>query len=95
MNAPFNPAHFSEVNGQATVGVSVLKANPAAVISVAQERAVAVLSRNRTVAYVISPQVWEFLNEVLADRDAEEMALDALERGEAGIEVDLDDYLQG
>lgn len=93
MNAPFKPPLIEEVLADACVSVTTLKKNPAAVIAEAQHRQVAVLSRNRPVAYVISPQVWEFLNDMLVDHRVEAEALEALESNETGVEIDLDAYL--
>lgn len=58
MNAPFKPPLIEEVHFHACVSISNLKANPAAVVAEARERAVAVLSRNKAVAYVVSPEAW-------------------------------------
>ena len=49
MNKPFKPV-VEQVLADACVGISMLKANPAAVIAEAQERPVAVLNRNKPVA---------------------------------------------
>ena len=58
MNAPFKTPIIADVHGQDTVSISDLKTNPSAVVAEARHRAVAVLSRNKPVAYVVSPQVW-------------------------------------
>lgn len=73
MNAPFKPPVIEEVLADACVSISKLKANPAAVIAEAQVRQVAVLNRNKPVAYVISPGVWEYLNGL--HDDAQDAAL--------------------
>jgi antitoxin StbD len=102
MNAPFkldSPKRpfVDEVLATAIVSISDLKKNPAAVVAEAGRRQVAILNRNRPVAYVISPLVWEHLCDLVADRrlaeDAEE-ELRAIERGESEtVEIDLDHYL--
>ncbi len=94
MNQPFKPPIIEEVLAEACVSISKLKANPAAVIAEAQSRQVAILSRNRPVAYVIAPQVWEYLCDLVTEQRVlreveEELASD--EPG--GVEVNLDDYL--
>ncbi|MEE4453182.1 type II toxin-antitoxin system Phd/YefM family antitoxin [Novosphingobium resinovorum] len=72
MNAPLKPPVtappvIAEVLADACVSISNLKANPAAVVAEAQERAVAVLNRNRPVAYMVSPEVWEYLQRLHED----------------------------
>lgn len=85
---------IAEVLADACVGISKLKANPAAVIAEAQIRQVAVLSRNRPVAYVISPEVWEAVVDLLAERKlVNAAAAELLEDADEAIEVDIDAYL--
>lgn len=102
MNAPFKPpatkrSIIEDVLATATVSISDLKKNPAAVIAEAEHRQVAILNRNRPVAYVIAPHVWEYLCDMVADRRLEEEAIDALERIERGdedvISVSIDDLV--
>ncbi|RHW16800.1 type II toxin-antitoxin system Phd/YefM family antitoxin [Sphingomonas gilva] len=93
MNAPFKPDTVLPILADMCVGISELKKNPAAVVAAAREQQVAILNRNRPVAYVISPEVWEYLNDVLDDIDLAEQAREALESGEEGIPVSLDDLL--
>ncbi|WP_374405403.1 type II toxin-antitoxin system prevent-host-death family antitoxin [Pelagerythrobacter sp.] len=79
----------------ADVGVSVtdLKRNPAAVIAAAREQQVAILSRNRPVGYIVSPEVWSFIEDVLADRELLREAQDALDEDGENVKLDLDAYL--
>lgn len=93
MNAPLKPPVISQILADACVSISNLKANPAAVIAEAQERQVAVLNRNRPVAYVISPEVWEYVSDLIADRALERDAAAALDEPCEEVEVDLGDYL--
>jgi antitoxin StbD len=96
MNAPFSP-DLEPILADICVGISGLKKNPAAVIAAAREQQVAILNRNRPVAYMISPEVWEYLCDVIADaRLAEEAAeaLEAIERGEETIPVTIDELLR-
>jgi len=93
MNAPLKPTLISQILADACVSISNLKANPAAVIAEAQERQVAVLNRNKPVAYVISPEVWEYVSDLIADRNLERAAAIALDEDDEGVEVDLGDYL--
>jgi antitoxin StbD len=94
MNAPFRPPIVEDILADACVSISKLKSNPAAVIAEAQERQVAILNRNKPVAYLVSPQVWEHICDTLADRRVEREAAEELASGEFdGIEVDLAKYL--
>ena len=94
MNAPFKPEPIVPILANVGVSISDLKRNPAAVVAAAMEQQVAILNRNRPVAYVISPHVWEYLCELVADRRLISEAEAALADGDVGnVEVDLDDYL--
>lgn len=68
MNKPFKPV-VEQVLADACVGISMLKANPAAVIAEAQERPVAILNRNKPVAYLLSPAAWEAVKDMLDERE--------------------------
>jgi antitoxin StbD len=97
MNAPFKQPLIEEVLAEACVSISGLKKNPGAVVAEAQRRQVAILNRNRPVAYVISPEVWEHLCDLVADqrliRDAQD-ELNAIGNGDGEtVEVELDRYL--
>ena len=59
MNAPFKAPPTETILANACVGISELKKNPSAVIAVAQEQQVAILNRNKPVAYLVSAQHWE------------------------------------
>ncbi len=93
MNAPFKPLLIEEVLADACVSVSTLKKNPAAIIAEAQVRQVAILSRNRPVAYLISPKVWEHVLDVFAERRLVEEAQAALAEDGDDVVIDLDAYL--
>jgi antitoxin StbD len=61
---------FQRVEADVAVSVTDLKKNPNAVFSMARSEAVAILSHNRVVGYVISPEAYDgFLDlaEDLAD----------------------------
>jgi antitoxin StbD len=93
MNASFKPPVIFDVHQQATVSISSLKSNPAAVVAEAKVRAVAVLNRNKAVAYVVSPEVWDFVNDALADRRLVRDAHDALTDDGDDVVINLDTYL--
>jgi antitoxin StbD len=91
MNAPFKPPVIEEILADACVSTSGLKKNPAAVIAEAQIRQVAILNRNRPVAYVIAPHVWEYLCDLVTDQRLLEQIERELEDGGEEIEVSIDD----
>lgn len=91
MNAPFKSPPVDTILAEACIGISELKKNPAAVIAEAQERQIAILNRNKPVAYIIAPHVWEYLCELHEDAQDAELARERLaEKGE-NIRVSIDD----
>ena len=95
MNAPFQSEVVTPILAGACVGISELKKNPAAVIAAAREQQVAILNRNKPVAYMISPEVWEHVCDVFEDlKDAEEIRKRLAEDDE-GIEVSLEELSAG
>jgi antitoxin StbD len=91
MNKPFRPEPILPVLADIGVSISELKRNPAAVIAAAREQQVAVLNRNRPVAYVISPEVWDHILDVLDDVRLEKLVAERLENPGELIEVSIDD----
>ena len=67
MNAPFKPDAIIPILAKVGVSISDLKKNPAAVIAAAREQQVAILNRNRPVAYMVSPEVWDHILDVFDD----------------------------
>jgi antitoxin StbD len=92
MNKPFKPEPISPILADVGVSISDLKKNPAAVIEAAKSQQVAILNRNRAVAYVISPEVWDHIIDVFDDmkiaREMEGLLDDNLDDA---VEVSLDD----
>ena len=76
---------------EADVGVSVtdLKRNAAAVVNASKSQAVAILNHNKVVAYVISPEVWEYVQEL--NDDAEIIKELEAVKDEKPIRVKLDE----
>ena len=93
MNAQIKPPIIAEVLADACVSISGLKVNPAAVIAEAQERQVAILNRNRPVAYVISPAMWEAVVDLLEDHADMQLVRERLENPEPRIRVEIDDLV--
>ena len=67
MNAPFKPEAIVPILADVGVSISDLKRNPAAVVAAAKVQQVAILNRNRPVAYVISPDVWDHILDIFDD----------------------------
>jgi antitoxin StbD len=74
-----------------SVGISELKANPTAVFEGAAGMPVAVLNRNKPVAYIIPAEAWEQICEVLEDNELRKVAQQRLADGKAPVEVSLND----
>ena len=71
------------------VSISDLKKNPSAVIAAAEGAPVAILSRNRPVAYVIPAQAWENIMETLEDIELSEIIRER--EGEPTVRVNIKD----
>ena len=92
MNKPFKPAPIVPILADIGISISDLKKNPAAAIEAAMSQQVAILNRNKAVAYIVSPQVWDHIMDVFDDmklaREMEALLADDLEGTTA---VSLDD----
>jgi antitoxin StbD len=93
MNALSKPPLIEEVLAKACVSISNLKSNPAAVIAEAQLRQVAILNRNKPVAYVISPEVWEAVIDLLEEQEDAGLIAERLEGIANAIPVKLEDLV--
>jgi antitoxin StbD len=93
MNKPFKPAAIVPILADVGVSISDLKRNPAAVVEAARSQQVAILNRNKPVAYVISPAVWEYLCEMHEDALDAELVRERLAEENEAIPVSLDDLL--
>lgn len=93
MNKPFKPETIVPILADVGVSISDLKRNPAAVVEAAKLQQVAILNRNRPVAYVVSPKVWDHILDVFDERKLIREAQVALEEEGDDVEVNLDDYL--
>lgn len=91
MNAPFKSDPVEPIHASACVGISELKKNPAAVVAAAREQQVAILNRNKPVAYVVSPEVWEYLCDLVEDRKLAEAARESLADEGENVELSFDD----
>ena len=91
MNAPFKSDPVLPILADACVGISELKKNPAAVVAAARAQQVAILNRNKPVAYVISPEAWERICDVFEDLKDAELVRERLAEEDEEIEVALDE----
>ena len=92
MNAPFKPAIVNEIHGQPTVSISTLKLNPAVVIdSLLPSRPVAILNRNREVAYIVSPAFVELAFEAMEELLDIDLFTERMKNFDPGDTVSLDD----
>jgi antitoxin StbD len=95
MNAPFDSGNIHLILADRCVSISELKKNPAAIIAAAREQQVAILNRNKPVAYVISPEVWEYLCDLVEDMHDAEIVRERLAEGGEQIEVTLEELSAG
>lgn len=77
------------VEADLAFSISDLKRNPMGVVKAADAEAVAILNHNKVVAYVITPRVWELLQDLYDDVKLAELA----ENGDNApiVEVSIDD----
>jgi antitoxin StbD len=80
---------FQKLDADIGVSVTDLKKNPAAVVKASELQAVAILNHNKVVAYVISPAVWEYAQELHDDAKTVEMI--EARKDETPIPVKWDD----
>jgi antitoxin StbD len=80
---------FQRLDADLAVSITELKKNPAGVMKAAETEAVAVLSHNKVVGYVISPAVWEYVQDLYDDVKLAELADEG--EDEPAIEVSIDD----
>jgi antitoxin StbD len=93
MNRPFKPEPIVPILANVGVSISDLKRNPAAVVAAAKDQQVAVLNRNKPVAYVISPEVWEYLCDLHEDLLDGQLVRERLAEMNEAVPVTLDDLL--
>ncbi len=72
-----------------SVGISELKRNPNAVIEGAHGQAVAVLNRNKPVAYLIPADAWETILDRLDDIKLVQIVKER--EGQPAVKVNIDD----
>lgn len=91
MNKPFKPDILQPILADVGVSITDLKRNPAAVIAAAREQQVAILNRNRPVGYIVSPEVWGYVCDLIEDMQDAELVRERLAEPGEMIEVSIDD----
>ena len=91
MNQPFKPESIVPILADVGVSITDLKRNPAAVVAEAKLRQVAILSRNKPVAYMISPEVWEAMVDLVEEQEDLRVVEERLKNPGKLIEVSIDD----
>ncbi len=80
---------FQKLEADLGVSITDLKRNPAAVVKAADDQAIAILSHNKVVAYIIAPRVWEFAQDLHDDVKLSELIESS--DNEPVVEVSIDD----
>ena len=93
VNKPFIPERVIPILADVSVSISDLKRNPAAVIEAARKQQVAILNRGRAVAYVISPEVWDGVVDMIEDREDERIVGERLANPGRRIRVKVEDLV--
>jgi len=73
-----------------TVSMSDFKKNPAAVLRVADQHPVAVMSHNKPAFYMVEPKLFEAMLEEISDHELRQTVLARLAEKAHAIEVDID-----
>ena len=81
--------HVQRVESQLLVSISELKKNPSAVIAAAQDAPVAVLNHNKVTAYLLRPEVYEYMLDCL--EDLEDIGKVTERQDDPAVEVDVND----
>ena len=83
-----SPGKITEaIHATQSVGISALKLNPTAVIESADGRAVAILNRNKPVAYLLPAEQYETLLDRLEDYELADIV--RARQNEPMVEVDI------
>ena len=73
-----------------SISITEFKKNPAHILREAGDQPVAVLSHNRPAFYMVPPQLFASMMEVIADQALVELAKTRLAQKAQAIEVDID-----
>ena len=81
--------HVQRIGSQQLVSITELKKNPSSIIAAAQLGPVAVLNHNRVTAYILKPEVYEYMLDCL--EGLEDIGKVLERQNDPTIEVDIDD----
>ena len=82
---------LESIHAGKTASISEFKKNPQAVIDAARGESVALLNRNKTTAYIVSPKVYERLLEIAEDMELGRIYEERKNELENAIEVNIDE----
>ena len=82
---------LESIHARKTASISEFKKNPQAVIDAARGESVALLNRNKTTAYIVSPEVYERLLEIVEDVELGRIYEERKSEIDSAIEVNLDE----
>jgi len=74
-----------------TASISEFKKNPQAIIDAANGESIALLNRNKTTAYVVSPKIYERLLEIAEDMELGRIFEERKHEMDDAIEVSIDE----
>lgn len=74
-----------------TVSISDLRKNPSQLIDEASGETIAILNRNKPTAYLVSPEVYELMLEIIDDIQLSELVKKRLSESAKPVKVNLDD----
>ena len=81
---------MTQILANYTASISELKKSPSAVIEEADGEAVAILNYNKPSAYLVPPQLYEKMIEIIEDHYLAQAVEERLNDGESPIKVSLD-----
>lgn len=82
---------MNQILSTLTAGVSELKRNPSALLEKAGNSIVAILNHNKPAAYLVPPETYEYLLNLLEDQDLGKMVKKRQKYLNKAVSVSLDD----
>ena len=82
---------LESIHAGKTASISEFKKNPQAVIDAARGESIALLNRNKTTAYIVSPEVYERLLEIAEDVELGRIYEERKNELDNALEVNIDE----
>jgi antitoxin StbD len=82
---------LESIHAGKTASISEFKKNPQAVIDAARGESIALLNRNKTTAYIVSPEVYKRLLEIAEDVELGRIYEERKNELDNAIEVSIDE----